>query len=133
MPAVVSTLPRRRGYMLDALAKFSEDQVFSATADGTNVLSISLEDLQTHNLVLEHGAISSVTPGSAEWTMTLVAGSTVILTQVLGATAKRYNFVFDGLQLKDVAGTQTALKIRLTKAGSVGNVTVTSFICPQQF
>jgi hypothetical protein len=116
---------------LDAQQLFSEDQVFSATADSTNTCSVPVSYLQTHNLVFEHGAISGVTPGSAEWTLTVKAGSTTVLTQVLGATAKRYNFVFDGREFYDIAGAQTTLKLTMTKLSTVGNATVTAYFCPQ--
>jgi len=127
----IPTFLPRRAVIVDALQLFSEDQVFSANADSTNTCTVPVTYLQTHNLVFEHGAVSGYGAGTAEWTLTVKAGSTTVLTQVLAGTAKRYNFVFDGREFYDIAGAQTTLKLTLTKTGTPGNLTATAYFCPQ--
>jgi hypothetical protein len=128
---------RRQRGPVDSLLLLKDyaDAAISATASSTGlqVYPAAHEELK---VVIVHDAITSVTPGSAEWVLTvsvsdLVGGTyTTVGSLTLGAAASENAITFAGETAKLANASAAFVRITATKTGSPGTLKYGAWIVP---
>jgi hypothetical protein len=128
---------RRKTGTLDALLLLRDPAAtaLSVTTSST-AIAVDCRKVDHFRVVLSHQAISTVTPGTAEWVVTIEIGATqsgsftILQSQALTGTASEYEFGFTGSEVEDKLVTAAWMRVTATKTGSPGTLSFGAWILP---
>lgn len=130
----IPNLTRTRAYPLD---KDTELRAKSAAAisatTAQTAIALDVPEQCTIRFVLDHDAIGSVTPGTAEWDITLEISDdnstfVAVRTFTLGAGAMTYETAITGPEMGQFVPEATHIRVNATKTGTPGNLTYGAFL-----
>lgn len=125
----ISTLNRTNASPYDKdteLRDYSKAEISATTSE--TAIELAIPEQSTIRAVLNHAAIGSVTPGTAEWTVTVEISAdnidfTAVRTWVLGADATELETAITGVEMTSFVNDATHIRASATKTGTPGNLT----------
>lgn len=132
---------RVRGTYDAALALRTPEAAAVSATTSTTRIQFACRKIEAFKVCFDIEAYTSYSAGSAEWTIAVDVSATVdgastvigtILPAVLAGAAGEFEMVFGGGEIEDRLATAEFIGLVLTKTGSPGNLTVSSWIVPVQ-
>ncbi len=128
----IPNLTRTRAYPLDKETELKEKGLVLETTSET-AIALDIPSQCTIRFVLDHDAIANVTPGTAEWVVTLEISDdnstfTAVRTFTLTADTATYESPVSGSEMSQIVANATHARVTATKTGSPGDLTYGAFL-----
>ncbi len=134
MMSYIPNLSRTRAYPLDKDTELraKDSPAISATTSET-AIALDVPEQCSLRFVLDYDAISSVTPGTAEWAVSLEVSAdnstfVTVRTFTLGAATMTYESAVTGTEMSQMVANATHIRVTATKTGSPGDLTYGAFL-----